>query len=85
MSLGNQEACSVRSPRCSQTLGLQSQRKAEDDKSLDFVITVYGVQLRSLTRMKKMFSLTLKMVPGGKGYTSVLSNTNGKLRAPRLL
>ena len=38
-SQGNQGAYSVRSPRCNQTLGLQSQRKAEDNKNKVWILS----------------------------------------------
>ena len=61
MLRGNQGAYSARSPRCSQTLLLQSQRTAGD--------VMIWLKIEDTDREHDLATvqLTLKMVPGGNG------------------
>ena len=60
MLRGNQGAYSARSPRCSQTLLLQSQRTAGD-------VMIVMVEDTDRKHDLATVQLTLKMVPGGNG------------------
>ena len=66
MLRGNPGAYSVRSPRCSQTLWLQSQRTAGGEMR-GCRCPDSGLVWRFEDRIHDIWQLTLKMVPGGNG------------------
>ena len=79
MLRGNRGAYSVRSPRCSQTLLLQSQRTAGEmigcrchDCLVEDACPNSGLKIEDRIHdiwqmMREAVQLTLKMVPGGNG------------------